>query len=98
MESIKELIELFRRFGGKFENVALGYREQDGFYLYTLDSNQGAVVLCPSHLLVEINDLDVSQDGLFITNPGKYGNNAKFLEKYIAFHFNRRKMWPAASA
>lgn len=92
MEGIEELVELFRRSGGKFENAALGYREEDGFYVYTLDSSQDAVVLCPSHLLVNTNDVDVSQDGLFISNPGKYENNMGFLEKYFAFHFNRKML------
>jgi len=92
MEGIEELIKLFRRYGGKFENVALGYREEDGFYVCTLDNNQDVVVLCPSHLLVDVNDVDVSRDGLFISNPDKYESNMEFLEKYIAFHFNRKML------
>ena len=92
MEGIEELVELFRRSGGKFENAALGYREEDGFYVYTQDSSQGTVVSCPAHLLVDINDVDVSQDGLFIADSGKYKNNIEFLEKYFAFHFNRKML------
>lgn len=92
MEGIEELIELFRRSGGKFENAALGYREEAGFYVYTLDSNLDTVVLCPSHLLVDINDIGISEDGFFISSPGKYENNMEFLEKYVAFHFNRKML------
>jgi len=92
MEDIEELVELFRRSGGKFENAELGYREEDGFYVYTLDSNQDTVVSCPAHLLVDVDDVAVSPDGLFIINPDKYENNIVFLEKYFAFHFNRKML------
>lgn len=72
MERIEELVELFRRFGGIFENIALGYRAEDGFYCYTLDSNEETVISCPAHLLVETDDVGVNEDGLFISNPQKY--------------------------
>jgi hypothetical protein len=92
MEGIEELIELFRKSGGKFENIALGYREESGYYCYTLDRNQNTIVSCPAHFLVDVDDVGISQDGLFIANPEKYGNNMEFLEKYIAFHFNRKML------
>ena len=85
MEGIEELIQLFRKSGGKFENVALGYREESGFYGYTLDSKQDTVVSCPPHLLVEVDDVGVNENGLYVANPGKYENNMEFLEKYIMF-------------
>lgn len=89
MENIDGLVELFQNFGGKFENAALGYRDESGFYCYTLDSNQDTVISCPANLLVDILDVGVRNDGLFILNPEKYGSNMNFLEKYFAFHFNR---------
>jgi hypothetical protein len=92
MEYIEELVELFRRSGGKFENSALGYRKNDGFYAYTLDSNKDTIISCPAHLLVDIDDLEISEHGLFITNPGKYERDIEFLEKYFAFHFNKNML------
>ncbi len=92
MEGIEELVGLFRRSGGEFENIALGYREESGFYCYTLDSNQDTVVSCPAHLLVDIDDVGINKDGLFIANPDKYEINIKFLEKYFAFHFNTKML------
>jgi len=84
-----ELIELFRKYGGKFENIVLGYSEESGFYCHTSNSNQNTIVSCPANLLVDCSDVGMNQDGLFIANPDKYKNSMEFLEKYFAFHFDK---------
>lgn len=89
MENIKTLLKLFRELGGKFENAELRYSKETGFYCWTLDRNLNTLISCPSHLLIDINDIDINKDGLFITRPEKYGNAIKFLKKYLAFHFNK---------
>jgi len=90
MEGTEELIALFRKYGGTFDNMALGYREESGFYCYPMDSSQATLVACPSRLLVDIDDVDINQDGLFIENPDNYTDRMEFLEPYFAFHFNSR--------
>lgn len=92
MEGLEDLVAFFRRLGGKFENAALGYREGDGFFVYTLDSNRDTIISCPSHLLIDVGDVGVNQDGLYIANPRKYKKNIKFLERYVAFHFNQKML------
>jgi len=92
VENIDELVDAFRQCGGQFENVALGHSEASGFYLYALDTEKEVLVSCPANLLVDVVDVDVDKKGLFIANPEKYNNNIDFLEKYFAFHFNKKRM------
>jgi|AMFO01.1.fsa_nt_gi hypothetical protein len=92
MEDIEKLIEQFRSAGGKCENFALEYREESGFYGYSKQGDQQTIVLCPAHLLVNISDVDVNNDGLFISNPAPYRNYLDFLTQYFAFHFNRNML------
>jgi len=92
MDGTEELVTLFRRFGGKFDNAALGYREDSGFYCYTLDGSRDTMIACPAPLLVDTDDVGVSEDGLFVANPDKYADGMEFLEKYFAFHFNHRML------
>jgi len=94
VENIDELVDAFRQCGGQFENVALGHSEVSGLYLYALDAEKEVLVSCPASLLVDVVDVDVDKKGLFIANPGKYNSNIGFLEKYFAFHFNKKKMKP----
>jgi len=94
MENINELVTLFRNLGGKFENVALGYREEYGYYCYTLDSNKNTVISCPANLFVDVVDVGVRHDGLYILNPEKYVNSIEFLEKYFAYHYNGAVLKP----
>ena len=91
MKDSEELIDLFRKFGGQFENVGLEYSEEKGFFCHTLDSNKETIVSCPAHLLVDCDDVGVNQHGLFIKNLDKY-KNSQFLEKYFSFHFNRNML------
>lgn len=90
MQDIENLINEFRQHGGKFENVALGYQKSSGYYLYTLDKEQEVVVSCPASLLVDISDIGINENGLFIDHTDKYKDSIKFLEKYFAFHFNSK--------
>lgn len=43
---------------------------------------------CPSSLLVDVNDIDINAEGLFISCPGKYGDKIDFLNQYFKFQFN----------
>ena len=90
MKKIDSLIKLFRKFEGKFENAELAYNEQCGFYCYTHDSSLVSIVSCPSNLLVDIDDVGISEEGLFVSGADKYGSNMVFLEKYFSFHFGKR--------
>ena len=90
MEGTEELIALFRRYGGTFNNMGLGYREESGYYCFPLDSSQDTLVACPACLLVAIKDVGINEDGLFIVNPNNYSGRMEFLEEYFAFHFNSR--------
>lgn len=94
MENIDELIDAFRQCGGQFENVALGHSEASGLYLYALDTEKDVMVSCPASLLVDVVDVGINKKGLFIANPENYKSNINFLEKYFAFHFNKKKMKP----
>lgn len=88
MENIETLIKLFRQLGGTFDNAEIRYSKESGFYCHTLDPNQESHILCPADLLVEADDLDVNNNGLFISTKKKYGNKIDFLNKYFAFQFN----------
>ena len=90
MIHIDELIDDFQRHGGIYKNVALGHRKSSGYYLYSLDKTQESVVSCPANLLVNISDIGVNEDGLFIATPDNYKNNIDFLERYFSFHFNKK--------
>ena len=92
MEDILELVDAFRQCGGQFENVALSHSEASGFYLYALDTEKDVLVSCPASLLVNIGDVAVNKEGLFIANPENYKSNIDFLEKYFSFHFNKKRM------
>jgi len=88
MKNIGELSVLFQRLGGQFDNVEIKHSENAGYYCCTLDSNKNSIISCPAGLLVDINDLDINEDGLYIKHPEKYGDKIEFLNEYFAFHFN----------
>lgn len=90
MGDIEKLIMQFRQFGGKFDNAILRHSEEAGFYCCTLDSNKNSNVFCPADLLVDLNDVDIDETGLFIAKPEKYGNKIEFLNTYFAFQFNQK--------
>ena len=89
MKNIDELSVLFRQLGGQFDNVEVRHSKDAGCYCYTLDSNKNSIISCPASLLVDVDDLGINEDGLFITHPEKYGDNIDFLREYFAFHFNK---------
>jgi len=39
-------------------------------------------------LLVDVDDIDISKDGLYIKHPEKYDDKIDFLNQYFAFHYN----------
>lgn len=39
-------------------------------------------------MLVNVDDLDINKEGLYISSPEKYGDNIDFLNQYFAFQFN----------
>jgi len=90
MNEIEELANIFCKAGGEFKNVRLDYCEESGFYCHVLDSEQEALVFCPSNMLVDCDDIDVNSAGLFIKSPNQYMDNIEFLEKYFSFHFNKK--------
>ncbi len=89
MKNVDELIVLFRQFGGKFENIELRHSKDAGYYCHSLDSDKDSIISCPANLIVDVDDLGINAEGIFIANPEKYGNNINFLRKYFAFHFNK---------
>ncbi len=64
-----KLIELFREHGGKFDNMTIGYRQESGYYCSVIDRHRDATVFCPTHLLVDVDDIGISETGLFIARP-----------------------------
>ena len=89
VENLNKLIVLFRELGGVVKNVSIEYKEEYGYFCSVIDHNRKASVFCPSHLLVDVNDIGINDTGLYIKNPKKYKNSIKFLEKYFSFHFNK---------
>ncbi len=89
-DELIELTELFCEHGGRFENMTIGYRQESGYYCSVIDSNRNATLFCPAHLLVDVDDIGISETGLFITRPEKYTNNIRLLEKYFSIHFDER--------
>lgn len=47
LKNIEKLIDLFRKYGGIFENMMLDYSDERGFYCRTLDSNNESVISWP---------------------------------------------------
>lgn len=89
LDNIHELTKLFQQFGGKFENAEVRYNEEAGYHCYSLNGNKNTLISCPANLLVDVNDIDINEEGLFITEPDKYGDEIAFLNKYVKFHFNK---------
>ena len=89
MKNIDRLIELFKQFGGEFENVEIRYTNDAGYHCRSLDSNKNSILSCPASLFIDIDDLEINEDGLFIKHPEKYGNKIDFLSEYLAFQFNK---------
>ncbi len=89
LENIEELVALFQQLGGKFENSKVCYSKEAGYHCHSLNNKKNTVISCPSSLLVDINDIDINEDGLFIAHPEKYGNRITFLNKYFIFHYNK---------
>ena len=89
MKNIDELSVLFQQLDGKFENVEIRYSEDADYYCYSLNSNKNSIISCPASLLVDVDDIDINEEGLFISRPEKYGNKIDFLRKYFVFHFNK---------
>ncbi len=56
--------------------------------MYTLDNGRESAVACPADLLVDIDDVDIARNGLFITHHEKYRAHREFLGKYFGFHYN----------
>jgi len=89
-EELVKLLDLFRENGGIFDNMTIGYREESGYYCSVINGHHNAKVFCPTHLLVDINDIGINETGLFIARPEKYADNIGFLERYFAFHFGEK--------
>ncbi len=89
MNDIGKLITLFKQFGGEFDNVEVRHSKDAGYCCYSLDSSKNSIISCPASLLVDIDDISINENGLFITRPEKYGDRIDFLRKYFAFHFNK---------
>lgn len=86
-EKLISLTELFRENGGKFENMAIGYKRDRGYYCSSIDSGLNATVFCPANLLVDVSDIGINESGLFISAPENYANNIEFLNQYFSLHF-----------
>ncbi len=89
LENIEKLITLFQHLGGKFENAEVRYNEEVGCHCHSLNNKKNTIISCPANLLVDITDIDINKDGLFIANPDKYGENITFLNQYFSFYFNK---------
>lgn len=89
MKNIHELSLLFRQLDGQFENVEVRHSEDAGYYCNTLDNSKNSIISCPASLLVDVDDIDINEDGLFISHPEKYEKKIDFLSDYFAFHFNK---------
>ncbi len=89
MKNIGKLITLFREFGGILDNIEVRHSKDAGYYCYSLDSNKSSIISCPDCLLVDIDDIDINENGLYIKHPKKYGDKIDFLREYFAFHFNK---------
>lgn len=90
LKDIKELTTQFKRLDGKFENAEIRYSEETGYRCDSLDSKKSTLISCPEKLFVDIDDIDISEAGLFITRPENYGSNITFLNSYFRFQFNRK--------
>ena len=90
MDELEVLIGTFREHGGVFENLAIGYRPDSGYYCSAIDSHQNATMFCPAHLLVDIEDVDINETGLYISRPDNYAGNIEFLQRYFSFHFDEK--------
>jgi hypothetical protein len=89
VKTIDDLIALFRQLGGQFDNVEIRHSDDAGYYCYSLDNSKNSIISCPANLLVDVEDLDINEDGLFISRPENYGPHIDFLKQYFAFHFNK---------
>lgn len=88
MNDISRLIEPFRRNGGVFDNMTIGYRQDSGYYCASIDSTRPATVFCPTGLMVDIEDIGINEAGFFITRPENYAGHGEFLQEYLAAHFD----------
>ncbi len=89
-DDLVKLITLFCEHGGRLENMTIGYRQESGYNCSVIDSHHNATVFCPADLLVDVDDISISEAGLFIARPENYASNIGFLEKYFSFHFDER--------
>lgn len=89
LEDIDELIIQFRQLGGIFENTEVRFSEDLGYHCYSADSKKNSIISCPASLFVDIDDLGITENGLFISTPEKHNQYTDFLDKYFALQFNR---------
>jgi len=89
-DEFDKLIELFCENGGSIENMSIGYREESGYFCSVIDNQSNAAIFCPTHLLVDVDDIGINEQGLFVAKPENYTNNISFLEKYFSFHFDEK--------
>ncbi len=89
LKKIEELIVQFQQSGGVFENAEVRYYEDSGYGCHSLNNKKNTIISCPASLLVDVNDIDINENGLFISKPDKYGERIDFLNNYFRFHFNK---------
>ena len=89
LSELDELVALFKQHGGQIDNVEIRHSDELGYYCYSLSPKKSSIMSCPASLLVDTEDIGINEDGLFISNREKYGENINFLNQYFLFHFNR---------